>query len=432
MREVIAMAFKDLKILFRDKFGLFWIFAFPLLFAIFFGSIFGGDDDDRQPMRIAIVDDAENDASRKFIERLDKSKSVSVTRRKDGTVRDYALDEAKNLVRRGNRVAFIQLKPSFEAAGFSMFAGNTKPAIAVGIDPSRTAEAGFLQGVLMEATFGGLTESFSDTKGMQERIAKSREEVARATDIDAKQKTVLDTLFGSLDTFMTDVDFEAVGEPQMNAGSLIETVSIARDEREKPRSPFDVTFPSAIIWGLMGCITGFSISIVRERVGGTLLRLKVAPVSRAQLLAGKGLSCFLMCCIVAVALLALGTLVFGVRIGSPAMLALGILCTATCFTGMMMTIALMGKTEQAVAGAGWGVMMPLAMLGGGMVPLIAMPGWMLKLSNISPIKWGIVALEGGVWRDFSLQEMLLPCGILVAIGVLFFTLGVFIFQRAEA
>jgi len=41
MNAVWALARKDLVILLRDRFGLFWVVAFPLLMALFFGSIFG-------------------------------------------------------------------------------------------------------------------------------------------------------------------------------------------------------------------------------------------------------------------------------------------------------------------------------------------------------------------------------------------------------
>jgi hypothetical protein len=34
-----------------------------------------------------------------------------------------------------------------------------------------------------------------------------------------------------------------------------------------------------------------------------------------------------------------------------------------------------------------------------------------------------MAIEGGVWRNFSLAEMALPCGILVTVGVACFALG---------
>jgi ABC-2 type transport system permease protein len=97
----------------------------------------------------------------------------------------------------------------------------------------------------------------------------------------------------------------------------------------------------------------------------------------------------------------------------------------------MMFASTLGKTQSAVAGATWGILMPLAMIGGAMIPLIAMPPWMLTVSNISPVKWGIWALEGAIWRGFSLVDMLQPCGILVGMGAVFFALGVTVLTRQE-
>jgi ABC-2 type transport system permease protein len=181
----------------------------------------------------------------------------------------------------------------------------------------------------------------------------------------------------------------------------------------------------------MGCVSAFSISIVTERVAGTFLRLRVAPLSLGQLLAGKGLACFLASSGVAFFLLTLGHFLFRVRLEDPVGLLLAIVSTACCFVGIMMLLSTLGKTEQGVAGAGWGILMPLAMLGGGMVPLIAMPAWMQTASNFSPIKWGILALEGAIWRDFSLAEMLFPCGILLGVGAACFALGVWNLARRE-
>jgi ABC-2 type transport system permease protein len=76
-------------------------------------------------------------------------------------------------------------------------------------------------------------------------------------------------------------------------------------------------------------------------------------------------------------------------------------------------------------------MMPLAMIGGAMIPLVVMPPWMLTLSSISPVAWGIWSLEGAIWRGFGLVDMLLPCGILLGIGALCFAAGVKLLSRQE-
>ncbi len=71
-----------------------------------------------------------------------------------------------------------------------------------------------------------------------------------------------------------------------------------------PRNPFDITFPQGVIWGLIGCVMTFGISLVTERTHGTLVRLRMAPLTRTQILGGKALSCFTSIMFVEVMLLA--------------------------------------------------------------------------------------------------------------------------------
>jgi len=71
------------------------------------------------------------------------------------------------------------------------------------------------------------------------------------------------------------------------------------------------------------------------------------------------------------------------------------------------------------------------MLGGGMVPLIFMPSWLRPFSHISPVRWSIFALEGAVWRNLSLTQIISPCLVLLAIGFTFFSLGVFMLRRQD-
>ncbi len=60
-----------------------------------------------------------------------------------------------------------------------------------------------------------------------------------------------------------------------------------------------------------------------------------------------------------------------------------------------------------------------------------MPPFMRTVSHVSPVKWAILAMEGAIWRGFSLAEMLLPCGILLAIGVVSFIVGSRAFRWTE-
>jgi ABC-2 type transport system permease protein len=185
------------------------------------------------------------------------------------------------------------------------------------------------------------------------------------------------------------------------------------------------------MWAMIGVCMSFAISIVHERIRGTFLRLRLAPVSRAQVLAGKGLAAFLAALGATTFLLLFGSVVFHVRISNPSALAVALVSAAFCFTGIMMLISVFGRSHSAVAGAGWAVLLVMSMTGGGMIPLIAMPAWMQTVSNFSLVKWGVLAVEGAIWRGFSPREMAMPVGILLAVGAVGFFVGARALTRSE-
>jgi ABC-2 type transport system permease protein len=380
MSAIWTLAVKDLRVLSRDKFGLFWVAVFPLMFALFFGSIFGGESHGVAPLKVAVVDEDQTEASRALVARLEKSPALQLVRPAEGDAAPLTREAARADVLKGKLVAYVVLKKGFgNSAG--LFGGQVA-ALEVGIDPSRRAEKEMLRGLLTEAAFSG----------------------GQGTKVDGPAL--------------------AWKPPQ------VEVQDVAPQE-SGPRSAYELIFPSAVLWGLMTCALTFAIGLVTERLGGTLLRLHLAPLSGGQVLAGKALACFLTGAGVSVGLLGVAWLLLGVRIVNPFGMVLAIVCIAWCFTGIMMFVSTLGKTQQSVAGAAWGVMMPLAMIGGAMVPLIAFPPWMLTVSNFSPVKWGIWALEGAIWRGFSLADMLLPCAILIGIGAACFAVGAKVLSRQE-
>jgi ABC-2 type transport system permease protein len=210
----------------------------------------------------------------------------------------------------------------------------------------------------------------------------------------------------------------------------IETIDVTREIPEgstealvrQLRSRWDISFPQAMMWGVLACAAGFAITIVRERKQGTFLRLQIAPVTRAHVLAGKALACFLAVLGVVLVMVTLGVWL-GMRPRSPALLALASISVAVCFVGIMMLMSVIGKTEESVSGAAWGANMIMAMFGGAMVPLVFMPSFMKPLSNFSPVKWSVLALEGSIWRGFTFGEMLLPCLVLIVVGAMSMAIG---------
>jgi len=435
MHSIFKIAVKDLRILFRDKTGAFFIIGFPILMGLFFGLIMGGTSSrGGGAMNIAVVDQDQSEMSGKFIKLLRTNESLSLE--------IDQLEPARESVRKGQRVGMIVLPKEFgETAG--LFWGDP-PKIQLGMDPSRSAEAGMMQGFIMRAIGGLANERFQNPSAFKPLVSEGLQQIDNAQDINPLTKQSMRAFLLSVESMIDSASQLQSNEDateRMNSSdgmqfADIESVDVMREldptsqagQLKKIRSRWDISFPQAMLWGVMGCVAGFSISIVREQTLGTMLRLQVAPITRFHILAGKALACFTTVIGVIVFMTVLGV-ALGMRPTNYVALIVAAVSVACCFVGIMMTFAVFGKTEQAVGGIGWVINMIMAMFGGAMIPVMFMPAFIQKLSVLSPVRWGILAIEGAIWRDFNSAEMALPCAILISVGCGGLLLGTTILNR---
>lgn len=426
MKAILTLAKKDLLVLSRDKGAMFWMLAMPILFAVFFGAVFGGNGpDESNPLRVAVVADGLTESGKRFVQRLDASAAIEIDLR--------PRVEAEQLVRKGQRLAWLEVV-HVPDEDLGMFARQA-PEVNLGIDPSRGPERGLLQGLVTEAMFAGFRDLMSDPEKTRGQLRRMGDRVTADKDVPALQKLALKTFFQAFDTFLGTPAATGGEQPGEKSGPRVfepqlHTVDVTR-ERSGPPSMYSISFPQSILWAILGCAAGFAMSLVRERTTGTMVRLLTAPLSRGQILAGKALACAIACCTVTAVLTTVGAVVFGVTVGSVPLLVLATAASALCFAGITMLLGSLARTEQAVSGIAWGTLLVFAMLGGGMVPQIGMPAWMLQAGSVSPARWTITALEGAIWRGFTPAEMVMPCAILAVIGVVALWIGCVRLARAD-
>ncbi|MDD5063821.1 MAG: ABC transporter permease [Phycisphaerae bacterium] len=419
MKKVFFLAIKDLKVLISNKSNIFWVFAFPTLFALFFGAVYSGAGKEPSGMKIAVVNEDNSEFSNSYISKLQSYEALEISL----SGRDQAVEQ----VRKGKVAAAVVVKKGF-GDGLEALLDSDEPKIEIASDPSRKMESSYLQGLLAKAQFEALGEKSTDRNWMRSQIGLWRDDVKDVND--AKQATLYSNFFDSFDTLLKDVN-----EKDYKSGFGGEMLNFAKldvnREHEGPTASFQITFPQCLLWGILMCTSTFAISIVKERTNGTFERLRVGPIGLAHILAGKGLACFITCALMTCALYALARAIFKMPIGSLPLFILAVTCTLLCFVGLMMFICTLGRTEQSVGAAGWSILMIMGMLGGAMLPLIFMPSWLRPFSHISPVKWSIFAIEGAIWRNFALVEMVTPCLILLSIGTAAFLLGVVSLRRQD-
>lgn len=434
MRAVWVIAVKDLRVLSRHPAALFWVVGFPMLQALLFGAIFGGGGAGANALPVAVVDLDGSRYSRALADRLGRLEALRV--------RPASYDSARALVRRGRLAAYVALMPGLGAT-FGFGAADSSGGIELGVDPSRRAEAGVLEGLVTQAVFQAMQGEFGAGGSGREVVRRGIEGIERDSTAAPADRARRADVLRDLERLMTSLERAraAPGGAPLTGGSggtdgagfsgpAIRRVAVAA-ARHSPRSGWEVTFPSAMLWALMAVCSTFAVSIVAERRQGTFLRLRLTPVSREQVLAGKGLACFIAGTVVLSALLAVGVALFRVRVGDAAMLAAAVLCTTLCFVGVMMFVATLGREERSVSGASWALLLVQSMLGGGMIPLIAMPPWLQAASHLSVVRWGILSIEGAVWRGFGWAEVAPSLAILLGVGVAGFAIGSAALRRAE-
>ena len=425
VNAMLQIARKDFQLLLTDKITLFFTFVFPLLFALLFGSMMGGGSKGRQINLVLVLEDS-SPATTQFVDTLKAAPELKIT--------EADRKAADDMVRKGEKTAYLVLPEGFGARWQAGFSGQA-PQVILGVDPAREADAGLLQGVLMKYGAERLKNLFGSGENLQQQLQQSRQQIETSTEMPAPWRTLLLEYLPKMETLVAEQGWQppsADGDGfQGMTPLLIEQQSVAI-EKKGPGNAYAVLFPQSIMWAVLGCLMGFGVSLVLERTRGTLQRLQAAPISAAAILAGKALACALTQIAVMTLLLSIAHLFFKVAIPQPLSLIAAVLAVTICFSGLMTLMAAIAQTEQAVNGMGWAVMMVLAMIGGSMIPLFMMPEWLQTVSHISPIKWGILSLEGALWRDFSSSEMLLPLGILIVTGLLAYGSGVWKFRREAA
>lgn len=436
MQRVLLMAVKDLRLLSRDRIGMFFMVVFPIVMGVFFGFVMGNmGEKESTRVPVAIIDEDNSDISRRFVASLSENELLVVT--------TPGRSAARDAVRRGQLVGMVVIPEGFGESAGILWA--EQAAIELGLDPSRAAESAMLEGMIMQAMGDLISARFQDPLSMRSTLQQAREEVADDASLAADTRLMLGAFLGTVDTMLGSLEeMQQQQTSDEDAAAFAPGVQIADIRRidvtreiapgsqaallTQVRSGWDISFPQAMVWGVLGCVAGFATLMVREQTLGTLTRLQVAPVPRWQILAAKGVGCFVAVVIVIMLLMVAGTLL-GMRPRNWPLLGLAAVSTAFCFVGIMMLLSLLGKTEQAVGGAAWGACTVMAMFGGGMIPVAFMPGFMKAMSDYDPVKWAVISVEGAVWRGFSLSEMLLPCGILLSVGAVSLTLGGWLISR---
>jgi ABC-2 type transport system permease protein len=198
-------------------------------------------------------------------------------------------------------------------------------------------------------------------------------------------------------------------------------------------SAYNWFIPGLLVQTAMFAAAFAGFGLVAELRYGVVERMRVTPMSRFAMLAGRSLRDVTIMTAQAVVMIVIA-IPFGLDlVPGGALLTLGLLAlVALAFSLLSYTIALVVKSEDALAPIVQGVALPLLLLSGILLPMELAPEWLQTLSNLNPLTHAVDAaraLFNGLWGD---PQIVVGVTVMAVMTVASLWLASRAFSRANA
>ena len=376
MRSILAIALHDLRLTFNDRGAVAWMLLLPIVFATFFGLVMGaGSSPADATASLAVVDLDGSVVSAALIEDL-AGEGVSLT--------ELTPEE------RSTNEEIVRTLVIPEGFGEHVLAGEQQ-TLRLEKEPDTSTEAALVAQARIVA-------AIARTIG---RL------VVASADVD-DGAAIPEDLFAAVDVSPDLVTVET---------------SLAGRATEIPGG-FAQSIPgNAVMFVMLIALTYGAASISAERISGNLRRLATAPVSRAEIVAGKiggrfVVSFFQITILVIVGLIAHWTL--GVFIGDhPFQMWLVLLFFAAVVAPLGVAIGGWIQDPDRAASTGVILTMVMAAFGGCWWPLEVVSKPLKMLALAFPTGWAMRTLHGVISFGQTLGEMGTNLMVLAGFAVVF-------------
>ena len=406
LRQLVAAVAKEMRVILRDREALLILFVMPVTFVLIMSLALQDAFSERAGIRfpLLIVDHDHGVIGDRIIEHFGDDSAFSVTRLRAAKGEEKLPDTAhvQEDLRTG-RYKFAIIVPagaSRDAARrldqqLGLAVTSKPPAASVDIrllaDPTlRRDHRGLvisgLNRVLQGIESGMLLARYSQ---MTQRVR------AMGAALRAPAKTT--------STF-TDITDAADGSAQTGA-SLPGPAPVPTSVQQNA--------PAWTLLAMFFLVIPLSVTLIKERQQGSLMRLQSMAVPPWVLLAGKTLPYFIINQIQVLLILLVGMTLLphlggdALHIGhAPGAIALLSMAASLAAIGYGLLVATFARTPEQATTFGATSVLIFAALGGVMVPKLVMPPLLQQISNVSPLSWGLEGFLDIFVRAGGVREIL--------------------------
>ena len=412
--KILSIAWKDIKVFFKEPGYLIYLIVLPLVFIQLFTALFSasvGSTEDTNQISLAVVNldvgGAQADVLLKGLEKTGTIKLISVSLEDaESDFRDTRIDRYLTIP-----ANFSQKFEAGEKVAVTLTALDTQ---SMTIQTLRMSTYGVVNNMLLENSILDSLKQFSE---MQSSLPPN----SLMNDYETLTAQAKSQFKSSNERPLIDVRVEY---PQTEA----------TEDQDFSMVQFAVPGFTVLFAFLVSQAT--ARSIYDEKKNGSFRRLMAAPLTKLQLLAGKLLPNFLvvlfqilvifLTSIILMPLMGMDRLSLG---QSPLTLLAISASVALCSTSLGILIASIAKTEAQIGGVSALFLWMMGFLGGTMVPLDVMNNNMLNtISKFVPHSHAVGAYKAVLSMGADFNTVLPALGILLGFSLLFFAIGLWRFD----
>ena len=419
LMSTLAVTWKDLKVLFKDKGALAVLFVMPLLFAVIFGapqqaanSMADPNAEDAPKVQAYVVNEDRGSYGADVVYALHGVKVLDIEE-------SHSSDRADELVAEGEAPAAVIIPADFS----QRISANEPTTVRIIKDPTQQEAATLVSGVL---------NSVLDELGVMAEIQYGIRAVLDDSGIldDADPASIRAVEAQNMGVIWTQVE-------EMRRAPLIGVTieNLAGEEVKSEWNIFSFFMPAfATMFGFF-LVGVMAKALMTEKEQGAFRRVLASPMHRGSIIAGKMLAYMLVVFMQVLLMFSVGKLIFDMPLGdSLAGLLLITLGVALAATSLGMLIGALSRTSEQADTLGF-VIGAVLMVAGGCIAVgsiwVRSEGFTYTLTQLTPHGHALdgylkLMAEGG-----RLVDVLPNVGILFAFAAAFFAVAMWRFKFVE-
>jgi len=412
--KILSIAWKDIKIFFKEPGYLIYLIVLPLVFILLFTTLFSasnGSTSDTDKISLVVVNlDPGGEQADLLLKGLDETGTIQVI--------PSTLEKAESDFRDTRITQYLSIPENFsqsiEAGKKVEVTLTALDSFSMSVQTLRMSTYGVVNNMLLERS---ILQSLEQFAAMQSALPPESQSYGPEM-LTAQAKS---QFISSRERPLVDVKVEYPQTPQAN-------------EEEFSMVQFAVPGFTVLFAFLVSQAT--ARSIYEEKKTGSFRRLMAAPLSKLQLLGGKLLPNFLVVLFQILVIFLTSSLLLPIMgmdrlsLGqSPLTLFAISIMLALCSTSLGILIAAIAKTEAQIGGVSALFLWLMGFLGGTMVPLDVMSSPMLTtISKFIPHSYAVRAYKDVLTLGTGFNTVLPALGVLLGFSILFFIIGLWRFD----